>query len=138
MAQPIIERKIESLRRCLQRVTERRPASVGALVADADAQDILSLNLTRAVQLCVDIGAHLLSVEDVPPPETMGSTFSGLAAAGVIDARLAERMRAAVGFRNVAIHSYQEIDWAIVFAIATKHVVDFEDFARAVVDALGD
>ncbi|MEE4300225.1 MAG: HepT-like ribonuclease domain-containing protein [Pseudomonadales bacterium] len=132
----VIDRKLESLRRCLQRVEDRRPATLEALLGDADAQDILSLNLTRAVQLCVDIAAHVLADEDVPAPETMGGTFVALAAAGVLDTELAWRMRAAVGFRTVAIHSYQEIDWAIVFAIARERLGDFERFARAVVDRL--
>lgn len=136
MDRPVIDRKLDSLRRCLQRIEDRRPASLEALRADADAQDILSLNLTRAVQLCVDIGVHVLADTDVPAPETMGGAFEALATTGVLDAELASRMRAAVGFRNVAIHSYQEIDWAIVFAIAHDHVVDFERFARAVVDYL--
>ncbi|HWU75333.1 MAG TPA: HepT-like ribonuclease domain-containing protein [Rhodanobacter sp.] len=35
--------------------------------------------------------------------------------------------RKAVGFRNLAVHSYSSIDWAIVHAIATRHL---DDFAR--------
>lgn len=105
MDRPVIERKLDALRRCLQRVEDRCPASLEDLLGDADAQDILSLNLTRSVQLCVDIGAHLLAGFEAPAPETMGATFDALAAAAVVDAELAGRMRAAVGFRNVAIHS---------------------------------
>jgi hypothetical protein len=55
----LIERKLDSLRRCLQRVTERCPASAEALAEDLDAQDIVSLKLTRAVQLCVDLAEHV-------------------------------------------------------------------------------
>ncbi|MGB5851485.1 MAG: HepT-like ribonuclease domain-containing protein [Rhodanobacter sp.] len=36
------------------------------------------------------------------------------------------------GFRNIAVHSYNAIDWAIVHAIATCHLGDFEDFARLI------
>lgn len=136
MDRSLIDRKLESLRRCLTRVRARRPASLETLLSDPDAQDILSLNLTRAVQLCVDLGAHLLAGTEGAPPETMGATFDALERAGILEHRLASRMRAAVGFRNVVIHSYQEIDWAIVFAIARERLVDFEDFAHAVVDAL--
>jgi hypothetical protein len=51
----LIEQKLESLRRCIGRVRERCPESAAILSRDYDAQDILALNLTRAVQLCVDI-----------------------------------------------------------------------------------
>lgn len=128
----IVARKIESLRRCLQRVRDRCPAEVGALRSDLDAQDVLVLNLSRAVQICVDLATHRLADLALPPPETMGQAFDHLADAGVVDPGLALRLKKAVGFRNLAVHNYDVIDWAIVFAIATHHLVDFEDFARAI------
>jgi len=49
----LISEKLESLRRCLQRVQKKCPATPEELMEDPDLQDIISLNLTRAVQLCV-------------------------------------------------------------------------------------
>lgn len=128
----IVHEKLESLRRCLERIRHKCPNSADALRKDLDAQDIVSLNLSRAVQLCVDIASHVLAATDQPPPETMGQSFDRLADAGLIAESLAGRMKAAVGFRNIATHSYREIDWNIVHSIATDHLSDFEDFARAV------
>lgn len=132
----IAEKKLDSLRRCLGRVQSWCPDDAEALAQDVDAQDIVSLNLTRAVQLCVDVGAQLLARTSAAAPETMSQTFTQLAQAGIIAPELADRMRRAVGFRNIAIHEYDEIDWQIVHAIATRHLTDFEDFARAAVAAL--
>ena len=99
-----------------------------------DAQDVLVLNLSRAVQVCVDLGAHLLADLALPPPDTMGETFDRLAQAELIDVALAARKKKkAVGFRNIAVHAYDSIDWHIVFAIASGHLTDFRDFAAAVV-----
>ncbi len=134
MASTVVHEKLESLRRCLERIRQRRPETAQALKEDVDIQDILSVNLTRAVQLCVDIASHMLVTTNEPPPETMGQSFDRLASAGVIPQPVADRMKAAVGFRNIAIHSYQDIDWEIVFAIVTRHLDDFENFARAVVN----
>ena len=132
MDQLILEEKLESLARCVRRVEQKRPPSLDLLVADPDIQDILVLNLGRAVQLCVDIGSHLISATDAPAPQTMGEVFSTLAALGVISDELAARLRAAVGFRNIAVHNYDRVDWAIVFAISTRHLDDFRKFAAAV------
>lgn len=88
MDREIIEQKIESLRRCVERVRQKCPATADALASDDDAQDILTLNLTRAVQLCVDIGAHLIAERDNPAPDTMGQTFDVLAELGVISPSL--------------------------------------------------
>ena len=132
MDRAVMERKLESLRHCLQRIEQKCPADAQALAADGDLQDIVVLNLSRAVQLCVDIGAHILSSRSVSPPETMGQTFDLLAQAGVVTEALASRMKKAVGFRNIAVHSYEAINWHIVHGIAIKHLVDFSEFARAV------
>jgi uncharacterized protein YutE (UPF0331/DUF86 family) len=128
----IVERKLDSLQRCLARIASKRPQTVAQLSADIDLQDVLVLNLSRAVQICVDLAAHLLADAPVPPPNTMGETFERLAQAGVIQAGLALRMKKAVGFRNIAVHAYDAIDWNIVFAIVTGHLEDFREFARAV------
>jgi uncharacterized protein YutE (UPF0331/DUF86 family) len=137
MDRDLIEQKIESLRRCVARVRQKCPATAEQLANDVDAQDILTLNLTRAVQLCVDIGAHLIAARDTPAPDTMGQTFDVLATLGTISPELAARMKKAVGFRNIAVHNYQAIDWQIVHAIATRHVEDFTAFAGAVAEAIG-
>ena len=133
MAWQVVASKLDSLWRCLQRVRDRCPESAEKLSQDLDAQDILSLNLTRAVQVCVDIGAHVLASRAIPAPGTMGETFDLLASEGLLDPSLAKRMKSAVGFRNLAVHNYQVVNWAIVFTLATEHLGDFEAFARSVV-----
>lgn len=136
MDRAIVDQKIESLRRCLERVRTRLPSTVEALQSDPDAQDIVALNLTRAVQLCIDLAAHWLSEHGgYPAPKTMGQTFDVLATAELIDTELANRMKKAVGFRNIMVHSYDEIDWAIVHAIGHTYLDDFKAFARAILES---
>ena len=129
MDREIVEEKLESLRRCIQRVSEKCPPTVEALFLDIDLQDILVLNLSRAVQLCVDIASHLIADLEIAPPETMGYAVDAIANAGIIESNLAARLKKAVGFRNIAIHNYEIIDWRIVHSIAQKHLNDFSDFA---------
>lgn len=138
MDRRVVEQKLESLRRCLTRIEQKCPASATELANDVDLQDILTVNLTRAVQLCVDIGASLIASLEVPPPNTMGETFEVLAAESLIDTELAARLKRAVGFRNIAVHNYEAINWEIVYAIASDHRDDFTGFARAVARSFGD
>lgn len=127
----IIARKLDSLRRCIDRVRVRCPADVAVLAGDPDLQDIVVLNLSRAVQICVDLAVHTLSSLGQAVPDTIGQAFDQLAEAGRIPADLALRLKKSVGLRNIAVHNYSGIDWAIVHAIATRHLGDFEAFARA-------
>lgn len=62
----------------------------------------------------------------LPPPGTMGEAFDRLVQAHRLEADLALRMAKVVGFRNIAVHACDSIDWNIVFAIATGHLRDFE------------
>lgn len=128
----IVERKIDSLRRCLARIAAKRPESVDVLEKDVDLQDILVLNISRAVQVCVDLASHVLADQDLPLPNTMGEAFDNLARAGIIDAGLALKMKRAVGFRNIAVHAYDAINWQIVFAIATQDMENLKQFAKAI------
>lgn len=67
----------------------------------------------------------------------MGQTFDALAGLGYINSELGIRMKKAVGFRNVAVHNYEAINWQIVHAIASRHLVDFKDYAQAVIRISG-
>lgn len=137
MDRDVVLNKLESLRRCIQRVEDKTPASAGLLVEDYDLQDILSVNLERAIQTCVDIGLHIISDLDVPVPETMAGTFETLDRVGVLETTIAERLSRSVGFRNTAVHAYQEIDWAIVYCIVTEHLDDFRAFAKQILKITG-
>lgn len=132
MDRNLIEEKLESLRRCLQRISFKCPAAAETLATDLDAQDIVTLNLTRAVQLSVDIAAHLIASREIPAPDTMGQAFDALAEAGLIPHELARRLKKAVGFRNLAVHDYCAINWHIVHAICRHSLEDFREFAVAV------
>ena len=132
MDRDVVTAKLESLRRCVERVRTRTPASAEELGTSYDAQDIVCLNLERAVQACVDIAAHVVSDSECAVPDTMAGTFDALERQGVLSRELAERMRRAVGFRNISVHAYQTLDWEIVYSIATKRLDDFVEFGRAI------
>ena len=46
MDQLILAAKLESLRRCLQRIEDKKPVRLQLLIENEDIQDILVLNLT--------------------------------------------------------------------------------------------
>ena len=58
----------------------KAPSDVTQLRADIDLQDVLVLNLSRAVQLCVDMAAHVIAGQAWPPPNTMGEALTVLPA----------------------------------------------------------
>jgi len=132
METEIVLAKLESLSRCLTRIQEKKPADILTLKQDLDIQDIIVLNLERAVQLSVDTGIHILSDYSKTKPHSMAEVFIELASQKIIPADLAERMARSVGFRNIAVHEYESIDWDIVWSILQKHLIDFKEYSRII------
>ena len=134
MENDVILKKMEALRHCITRIEEKRSADWGRIDENYDLQDILSINLERAVQLSVDIGLQIFSILSIKPPNTMAQVFTELESENVISTETARNLRSAVGFRNISVHEYDEIDWRIVETICTKHLKDFREFMKAVLE----
>ena len=134
MENDVILKKMDSLRRCLTRVEEKIPDDWSIIPNDYDLQDILTINLERAVQLSVDIGLQVLVLLSMKPPDTMADVFSRLSENGIISSELSVNLRKSVGFRNIAVHEYEEINWDIVRSICTDHLRDFYRFIEAILD----
>ena len=60
----------------------------------------------------------------------MGQTFDILAESGLLTAELAHNLKKSVGFRNIAVHNYDAINWQIVHSIVKNHLTDFSVFAK--------
>jgi uncharacterized protein YutE (UPF0331/DUF86 family) len=43
-------------------------------------------------------------------------------------------MKKVVGFRNIAVHAYKQIDWTIVYYLITQRLDDFNLFSKHVID----
>ena len=133
MDKQIILRKITSLKRCVQRIDEKTPKKSQDLEQDYDLQDIVSVNLQRAVQVCVDIAAHINAEFSEKAPESMVDCFENLNRLKVISSETCMCMKKSVGFRNIAVHEYAEISWDIVFSVSSKNLDDFRKFSREIV-----
>lgn len=134
MDSELVVQKIESLRRAVERIREKTPADPEVLERDYDLQDIIAVNLQRAIQLSVDVGAHLIADRGLSSPTSMSDTFAVLEQEDVIDHALADRLRRAVGFRNLSVHEYEKIDWKRVHRTVTEHLSDFSDFAAVILN----
>jgi uncharacterized protein YutE (UPF0331/DUF86 family) len=100
--------KVDVVGRKLTRATDRLDKAerilsgpAGEFLADEDAQDLASFHLFLAIQECIDLALHWVVDEGWEAPDDAGSTFLVLADRKVIDRELAERMRDAVGLRNL-------------------------------------
>jgi len=133
----VIDARLRELSRRLRRVEAKQPASVKQLAADEDLQDILTRNLELAIQTCIDIAFHLCGARGVVPT-TAAEAFAQLAKFELIERNLAGRLQRAVGFRNVLVHEYTEVDWKIVMRVIRTDTRDLAAFGKAVLKMLED
>ncbi|SKA81787.1 type VII toxin-antitoxin system HepT family RNase toxin [Desulfobaculum bizertense] len=131
MDKEVVELKLLSLQRCIQRIKDKTPSDPEILSENFDLQDIIVLNLQRAVQISIDIATHILS-DTSRVPSSMSEAFLLLAKENIISKDMAENMSKSVGLRNIAVHEYTSLDWDIVHAVALHHVDDFVYFGREI------
>ena len=128
----VIASKLESLSRCLDRITSKNRKTLDQLLGDIDLQDILALNLERSIQLCVDIANHILSTLDDSPAMSMAESFERLSEKEIISKEMAGNLRRAVGFRNLSVHAYDKIDWNLVWTNIESDLKDLVNFVEII------
>lgn len=84
-----------------------------------------------AIEACVDVAQHMCATEGWGPPADNGDAVRLLGEHGVLTTGLATSMRKAVGFRNVLVHDYIEVDDQIVIG-RLKGLSDLDEFVRQV------
>jgi uncharacterized protein YutE (UPF0331/DUF86 family) len=84
-----------------------------------------------AIEAGVDVAQHVCASEGWDPPRDNGDAIRLLGVHGVLSADLADRLRRAVGFRNVLVHDYVEVDDGIVLD-RLGNLADLDDFVAAV------
>lgn len=84
-----------------------------------------------AIESCIDVAQHICAAEGWGPPRDNGHALQLLGQHRVLTPDLAARMRQSVGFRNVLVHDYLDVDDAIVLGRLHDHA-DLHDYARQV------
>ncbi|PIR17530.1 MAG: transcriptional regulator [Deltaproteobacteria bacterium CG11_big_fil_rev_8_21_14_0_20_49_13] len=129
----IVLEKIKNIQNCLKRIKDKTKGGPSSL-DDLDTEEIFVLNLQRAVQSTIDLASHVVSSEGLGLPDDLAENFRLLQKAGVIDAVLMKKMISMVGFRNIAVHEYSEVDTDVLRSILKENLKDIEDFYALVLE----
>ncbi len=121
------------IERCLRRVREVYAGNPANLSDDSTKQDSIVLNLQRACEAAIDLAMHLVRKHRLGIPQDSRDAFDLLAAAGRLDALLADSLKRMIGVRNVAVHDYTRLDLAIVRAIVERQMDDLARFSSAAI-----
>ncbi len=119
----VLLNKAAIIERCIRRIKEEYAAAPN--LDSPTHADALTLNIERACQAAIDMAMHLVGQQHLGVPQNSAEAFDLLGKAAIIPPDLCKSLRAMTGFRNVAIHEYQELDVDILHYIAQKGFLDF-------------
>jgi uncharacterized protein YutE (UPF0331/DUF86 family) len=119
--------KISIIKKCLntiQKVTGLDPTKLDDFIVE----DVFVLNLQRAIQASIDIANIIIAMNGWRLPASYKDSFKELLKQKIIDQATFEQMSKMVGFRNIAVHEYQELNRAILESILKNNLIDLEKF----------
>ena len=130
----IVLNKKESIERCIKQIhTFYRLPSDKPFTEDYLKQDAIALNLQRACEQCIDLANHTIKVRKLGLPKESKESFRLLAANHIIPRDLAARLEGMVGFRNVLVHEYQQLDINLMIDVIENRLGDLLLFADCIV-----
>ena len=92
--------------------------------------------LQVAVDVLNDLGAHLVARSGGEPAGSYRDVPRRLLEAGVLDDAQADVWRRVIGFRNVVVHEYLEVDRALVYDVLQQRLGDLRELMRALLRGL--
>lgn len=129
----IIDERFKRLEKCLIKLNNARNTPYEDFINDEDLQDQVERNLQIAIQICLDIGNHIISALGFHPPETYSDIFEILGKENIIPVDFAQKIKTMAGFRNILVHDYIKVDNKLVFESLQK-IDDFKKFAEYIFD----
>jgi uncharacterized protein YutE (UPF0331/DUF86 family) len=93
--------------------------------------------LHLACECVLDIAQHLISDQGYRQPANYKDAIEVLREEGVLDAGLAERLKRWMGFRNLLVHIYLEIDHGKSYDAIREDLGDLQEFAAVMARLLG-
>jgi len=132
MVDDIIINKIDTINRCINRIKEEYINSEDEFYSNFTKQDSIILNLERVSQATIDLSTHIIRVEKFGIPKTSRDVFILLEQNNILSKNTSKSMQSMVGFRNLAMHNYQNLNLDIVVSIINNHLIDFQDFIKEI------
>ena len=125
----VVLNKASIIERCIKRIHEEYQDNPENL-KNYTKQDSIILNIQRACEAAIDLAMHIVSTKKLGVPQESREAFELLAEDDIIAEGLKNNLGGMVGFRNIAVHNYQEIKLEIIRNIIEERLEDIDVFKR--------
>ncbi len=131
----VLANKAATIERCISRIKEEYFGHESEFDTNFTRQDSIILNLQRACEASIDAGMHLVKIKQLGIPQSSREVFVLLESAGLISSALSKSLQAMVGFRNIAVHDYREMNLEIVRYLVNEGLKDLSTFTQVILKA---
>ena len=125
----VLLNKAAIIERCIRRLREEAEACPD--YDDFTHLDALTLNIERACQASIDMAMHVVAERRLGVPQSSAGAFVLLEREGLINSELSKSLRGMAGFRNVAVHQYDELYLDILRWVVESGHHDFIKLGQA-------
>ncbi len=133
MGNDVLYNKIDIIERCIKRINEEYENNPNNL-KNYTKQDSIILNIQRACEASIDLAMHVVSEKKLGIPQNSRDAFEVLNSNNIISNSLTKKLKAMIGFRNIAVHNYQAVNLNVIQEIIHKHLKDLTEFTEIIVN----
>jgi len=126
----LVAKKLAFIETCVAEL--RRLANPEIIETDIREERFVEHTLQMAIQAAQDVASHIVSDERMGEPRTNRELFDLLARNGWLDESEAALLGNMVGFRNILVHGYGDVDLSIVRDVLENHLDELLQFAAVV------
>ena len=126
----LLAKRLALIETCVSQL--RTLARPDAIAHDIREQRFVAHTLQIAIQAALDVASHVVSDGRLGEPRTNRELFDLLARDRWIPEALADSLRRMVGFRNVLVHGYDDVDIGVVQDVVANRLPDLLEFVATV------
>lgn len=120
----VIRRRLNKLEEYLSILEGLRQYQLDEFLSNPERYGSAERFLQLAIEVLMDMGSHIIAEMDLGIINTYSDIPIIFSEKGYIDDELREKWIRMIGFRNVLVHEYVEIDRKIVYDVLQHHLTD--------------
>ena len=130
----LILRKLANFDEYQNQLSEFIGITIDEYIQDWKIQRIVERTFQILIETGIDIANHIISDQELRIPISYSDTFKVLQENNIINNQLYQSLEKMAKFRNLIVHSYDNIDSAFIISILRNNLDDFTDFKNSVLE----
>jgi uncharacterized protein YutE (UPF0331/DUF86 family) len=131
--QEMIRTRCQEIEDSLGRLERIKAVAREDFLKDRGLQDIACYRLLVAIEAALGLCYHVAARQLKKVPEEYAECFAILAEAGMIPKELSENFQRMARIRNLLVHMYWKVDYAVLLELIQHQLKDLRRFSSAIV-----